>query len=124
MAMAVFFMIESSCGKRPCSKLRLPRIQKLSRGAHRSPRCLVGQALTGGQDAPRAVFAARWHLSEQYFTSSQFFAQALRQNMGLRQWVQSFTGRSLFLRMSGAPSLTLTRHITRPNNLLIIRRHE
>jgi hypothetical protein len=61
---------------------------------------LICYALTDAPDAARTAFASRWHLSEQYFTSSQVFAQALRHIMGLRQWTQSFTGRSLFLRMS------------------------
>jgi hypothetical protein len=61
---------------------------------------LISYALKDAPDAARAALASRWHLSEQYFTSSQVFAQALRHIMGLRQWTQSLTGRSLFLRMS------------------------
>jgi hypothetical protein len=51
-------------------------------------------ALPGG--APRDGLAAR-HRSEQYFTSSQTLAQALRQTIGRPQVAQVLTGRSPFL---------------------------
>jgi hypothetical protein len=46
-------------------------------------------------------FLLRRQASEQYFTVSQFLAQALRQTMGLPQAAQAFAGRKLLLPLNG-----------------------
>jgi hypothetical protein len=48
----------------------------------------------------------RRQASEQYFTVSQFFAQALRQTMGLPQAAQAFAGRKLLLPLNGVGMVT------------------
>jgi hypothetical protein len=50
--------------------------------------------------ADRPLDAARQR-SEQYFTSSQFLAHALRHTIGKPQQAQGLTGRSDFLRIFG-----------------------
>jgi len=47
--------------------------------------------------APDAGTLPRRQASEQYLTSGQFFAQALRQLIGLLQWAQGFEGSAALL---------------------------
>jgi hypothetical protein len=45
----------------------------------------------------RSAFASLMQRSEQYFTSAQFFAHALRQTILRQQCVHGFSGRLLFV---------------------------
>jgi hypothetical protein len=54
-----------------------------------------------GQPGVGGVFFRARQASEQYFTSSQFFAQALRQLMGLPQTAQGLLGRWALLPLNG-----------------------
>lgn len=44
----------------------------------------------------RCRLASPAQRSEQYFTLTQFFAQALRQTIGLPHWTHGFSGRCTF----------------------------
>ena len=70
------------------------RRQRPARGARAGAGCLREEMVVHQRDGE--VFCAR-HLSEQYFTCSQFFAHALRQVMGLPHTAQGLLGKKPLL---------------------------